>query len=207
MPLKTLAFRARLLRQQPWHGWPEHDHKRSVYEHAQHQSGSRSQMRDPASPACDFGAVTVSGTISGHKQSAPQDALSAMYTLMARYGRSSICGATGGSQALLAAARCAIAALRGVHLLRDAASSAAIMLWAAVALPDVSDAEAARMLAQGLCSAEGAMPVAAGGYSQRGRSFVESQWLQEVRFVRIVTRDAPNSLGKHLMAKARHIRC
>lgn len=103
-----------------------------------------------------------------------------MYTLMARYGRAAICSDAQGASALLAAARCAVSALQGVHLLRDAASSAAIMIWAAVALPALSDEAAALMLAQGLCCTKGASPVHAAPSEQHSSSIVEAAWARQV---------------------------
>jgi hypothetical protein len=108
-----------------------------------------------------------------------------MYYIVQRYGRESLCTSAEGRTALVSAANCALVALRGADLLREAASSCAILLWAAWSLPGVSPAFAARQLGTGLCC-RGERGAEAANASQDASptgsaSFVEETWQQQAR--------------------------
>jgi hypothetical protein len=101
-----------------------------------------------------------------------QDAFSSMYHLMNRYGKSHLCDKRG-PEVLTKAAHCAA-------LLREAASSAAIVLWAAVSLPTLSEQHAAMMLAQGFFFG-GRTGVFVGDAACEEGGIVAGAWKQQVR--------------------------
>ena len=78
-----------------------------------------------------------------------QGGLTALFYILQRFG-TSLCATPNGRAAIAQAARCALTALQGVNILREAAGSASIVLWAAAALPAPAPAAAAATLARGL---------------------------------------------------------
>jgi hypothetical protein len=111
----------------------------------------------------------------------PQDSFSSMYYIMQRYGVEHLCHDDGGEHAIALAANCAVKALQGANLLRDAASSAAIMLWAAVSLPDMPVRQAAIELARGLFfKGQEVMFADCVHNGEPGASVVQAAWEQQV---------------------------
>jgi hypothetical protein len=103
-----------------------------------------------------------------------------MYHILHRYGQSHVCeDKIAARSILMKAAKCAVDALQGAAMVREAASSAAILLWAAVSLPALKEEHAAMMLSQGLFFG-GRKDVFVGDASCEEGSIVGRAWQQQV---------------------------